>query len=648
LIIINKVSRFFLRIPTDTYEAIRRAKNFSRKIFHQKFEISENQTHPTPSMPKSRPNTPKEDASDWEKVHHRRHRDKPEDRDTDRDRTKKPGSQTKTKPEENESTPSRTTSLAGKRSWATDSDSDGTVDPKRTPTHSQSHDRTQDRSTPTPTPTRTTSSKSNPSTPTSSPSPKVTTSSKSSTNSGKPDNQPNKPSIQKIPTVLNSTQTSLGTQVQPSASWANDEPEQRPTYASAAKKQKAEFKKPLPIPDWKDLELRIFKTSYRQVPISHREFNDLRDKLYDYVLQHLKANPGPKEARLTEATHNQWSAALQCGLWDCNNRDSLNWYRDAIAKVTNKEFRGWAKHEKSTQLIKIFPHESFAKYSAPQFLETIHYYHLDLNINAWKILLEYSQVKGRRVLVVEVPTQLLDMAKKKATHSESGIWRLQGMAMPMRFAMATPGDLQRSNPDQGQNQLKELATTPTRPQTPHTPSKPPAKSLDGPKVAQPGSTTPITTAMSGFSLASPFRPNQPITTAPIPPSQGDYFAIYDVSSQTLVPVGNSGFIPQPYYPQTINPSYQVMPQPYQPNQIQYQQFQQPLQQNIPQQIQTLTQVPPPPPPPPTNPTDQPTFSPEEIDEALKIDNMEEGHADLSDSDSELLREDDESAPKPRT
>ncbi|MFN9908718.1 MAG: hypothetical protein ACK56F_21760, partial [bacterium] len=109
--------------------------------------------------------------------------------------------------------------------------------------------------------------------------------------------------------------------------------------------------------------------------------------------------------------------------------------------------------------------------------------------------------------MIEIPTQDLDHAKRKALYSESGQWRLRGMAMPMRFAMATPGDLQRSNPDQGQNQLKELATTPTRPQTPHTPSKPPAKSLDGPKVAQPGSTTPITTAMSGFSLASPFRPN---------------------------------------------------------------------------------------------------------------------------------------------
>ncbi len=35
-------------------------------------------------------------------------------------------------PEESEVPPSKTTSLGGKRSWATDTDSDGQVDPKRT------------------------------------------------------------------------------------------------------------------------------------------------------------------------------------------------------------------------------------------------------------------------------------------------------------------------------------------------------------------------------------------------------------------------------------------------------------------------------------------------------------------------------------
>jgi hypothetical protein len=81
------------------------------------------------------------------------------------------------------------------------------------------------------------------------------------------------------------------------------------TYANAAKKSKVDFKIPLPIPEWKNLEIRIFKTSHRQLPISHQEFNSIRDKLYQYVLNYLQNNPD--NACNTEASHNHWSAALQ-------------------------------------------------------------------------------------------------------------------------------------------------------------------------------------------------------------------------------------------------------------------------------------------------------------------------------------------------
>ena len=46
-------------------------------------------------------------------------------------------------PDESEINPSRTTSLGGKRSWASDSDSDGQADPKKTPTQSRGPPRKQ-------------------------------------------------------------------------------------------------------------------------------------------------------------------------------------------------------------------------------------------------------------------------------------------------------------------------------------------------------------------------------------------------------------------------------------------------------------------------------------------------------------------------
>jgi len=91
-------------------------------------------------MPKAKSKSHQEEEdnsnSEWETVTRRRQsRDKGCDRklppasgrDCDRNPTNQP-------PEESAVTPSKTTSLGGKRSWASDSDSDGQADPKRTPT----------------------------------------------------------------------------------------------------------------------------------------------------------------------------------------------------------------------------------------------------------------------------------------------------------------------------------------------------------------------------------------------------------------------------------------------------------------------------------------------------------------------------------
>jgi hypothetical protein len=147
--------------------------------------------------------------------------------------------------------------------------------------------------------------------------------------------------------------------------------------------------------------------------------------------------------------------------------------------------------------------------------------------------------------------------------------------------------------------------------------------------------------MSGFSLTSPYRPNQQIINAPARAQpQGDYYAVYDFQPQGMIPISSATYIPQPYYQQPVNPPYPVMTHPYQTSQHQYQPMQQGNQQLLPPPIQMHTQTPPPPPPlTQTSPADHIPFSHEEIEEALKVDNMEEGLADLSDSDSELLNDD---------
>jgi hypothetical protein len=574
-----------------------------------------------------------EEDSDWETVSHRRQhgpQDGHQDHCQDRRHSKTPPKSGKTKPDGKESTPTRSDSLGGKRAWNSDSEPEGKVDPKRTQRSPPSH-----HSTPT----------------------KQTDSLESNTQK--------LPKISKLATKTNPQK--------PGTSWADDEPEvnppvqpspdaargkqgatevgsSKPSYAQATKLN-PEFKKPLPIPDWQDLELRIFKTNYSQIPISHKEFNEIRTKMYDHTFQYLKANSGL--TRNTEASHNQWCAALQCGIWACDNVEALAWHKEAISTVTNNHFRAWIKHEKSTQLVKVFPHDSFSHYSAKQFLESVQFYHTNLHLDRWKVLHEYHQQRGNRVLVVEVPTQYLELARKKASHSDNGQWRLRGMAMPMRFAMASPNDLHKTSPGQvpakttsethqttpaqtllpkADPNISALTSTPTRPATPRTPKASTEKRVGSstPVVNQPGSSTPLSAAMSGFTLSSPYH--QPYTPPihPLPAqNHGDYYAVYDPQTQTLTPMGNPTYPPQPYYPQPFTQAYPMVPQsyPYQPNP---QTFQQPMTQTLgPAVTQTTT---------PTQATSkgelETSIGPEEMEAVLQGEDGE-----YSDSDSELLKED---------
>jgi hypothetical protein len=147
----------------------------------------------------------------------------------------------------------------------------------------------------------------------------------------------------------------------------------------------------------------------------------------------------------------------------------------------------------------------------------------------------------------------------KAATPDAGMWCLQGMGMPIKFSMATPADLHKV-PEQ---------STQTQSGTSHGVQQGGKTTLirSTPKVSQPGSTTPITTAMSGFSMVSPNRgatstqhPPAPLHHTPaLDPTQGTYYAVFDPTNQTITPLQN----------QCNQPPYQMVGQ-YQPPPYQYQ------------------------------------------------------------------------------
>jgi hypothetical protein len=335
------------------------------------------------------------------------------------------------------------------------------------------------------------------------------------------------------------------------------------------------------------------------------------------------------------------SAALHCGIWECDNEEALLWHKEAITAATNNEYRAWAKNDKASNTIKIFPHESFAQFTPQEFLKSVAFYHRDLNIKDWEVLQEYCQKKGARVLVVDVPTTNLEDAKQKALRSDSGLWRLRGMAMPMKFAIistTTPQTTTTTNTTTSPTNTKSTPQSPTKTQTNNTTT---TAGHSTPVVAQPGSTTPLREAMSGFTITSPYRPASTYTP-PLITTQavGDVPVIFDPQHNVYVPVGTSPFIPQTsQYAQTYtqpSPTYTQLPyQPTQtftqPNQTysqpSFQTFQpQPFQtQQLPtQNLPSITE----------NSSAENELSQAEMEEVLEGPEIE-----YSDSDTELLKDD---------
>ncbi len=254
------------------------------------------------------------------------------------------------------------------------------------------------------------------------------------------------------------------------------------------------------------------------------------------------------------------------------------------------------------------------------------------------------------MLVVEVQTQYLKAAKLKAATPDAGMWCLQDIGMPMKFFVTMLADLHKVL------EQSTLSHTVSRPQTTHTGLDPIWSLTWGPAGWQNHAhqvhpkgllttpTTPITTAMSGFSLASLYRGATSIQYPPAPlhhtpaldPTQGTYYAVFDPTNQTITPLQN----------QCYQPPFQMVGQ-YQPPPYQYQPVHMvpsPMQQMGTQQFQPL--IPPLTQPhrpthPQLSPQGQPSYSREEINDALQGDITDQPN--LGENYMDLLREDEEDA-----
>jgi hypothetical protein len=149
------------------------------------------------------------------------------------------------------------------------------------------------------------------------------------------------------------------------------------------------------------------------------------------------------------------------------------------------------------------------------------------------------------------------------------------MAMPMKFAIMSTTTI---TPQTTTTITTTTITSPTNTAlTPQTPAKTQPNTTktttatqgrSTPAVAQPGSTTHLREAMSGFTIASPYK-LPPTYTPHLITTQavGDVAVIFDPQHNVYVPVGAPSFIPQTsQYTQYTQPSPTYTQLPYQPTQ----------------------------------------------------------------------------------
>jgi hypothetical protein len=135
------------------------------------------------------------------------------------------------------------------------------------------------------------------------------------------------------------------------------------TYAQAAKK-----------PDysafdnfWPEYQLRIFKNTKYNEPISFQEFADLRESLSRETFKLLKANNFTNRD-LIQMSGTFFNKILHCGVINCKAK-SLAWYKDAVRLVSKGQFRGWTKDELVTTCVKIFVPSGFKHFTSEEYID---------------------------------------------------------------------------------------------------------------------------------------------------------------------------------------------------------------------------------------------------------------------------------------
>ena len=209
--------------------------------------------------------------------------------------------------------------------------------------------------------------------------------------------------------------------------------------------------------EWCPDQLRIFKSDTIQGPVSRSEWYSIRDNLLKFTLEYLQTH-GPQAAKTIRSNNSYFEPSLACGIITCLSDDAKRWVKEAIAEVTNHQFRAWSKGEHEFIYLKITIPNGFDAIDDVTYLETALLYHPELTKCNWTVKRKFRLMikdakgamveKGKRALIIQSLPPALDYVKRVGSYlpphpdgPASPAWLLNGLYSQFRVSVASAADL---------------------------------------------------------------------------------------------------------------------------------------------------------------------------------------------------------------
>jgi len=149
---------------------------------------------------------------------------------------------------------------------------------------------------------------------------------------------------------------------------------------------------------------------------------------------------------------------LSCGIISCQSPEAIKWVKEAVATVTELQYRAWEKGEHDFIYLRVTIPNGFDSIDDIQYLETALLYHPELTKCDWTIKRKYRLLvkgpdggmveRGKRALIIQSLPPALDYIKKtgvllppRSDGPPHPAWLLNGLFSQFRVSVASASDL---------------------------------------------------------------------------------------------------------------------------------------------------------------------------------------------------------------